>query len=266
MEPKFSIVMPSFNKGKYIKSAISSILNQSSVDLELIVFDNLSSDSTSSVLASFSDSRLKVFVESDYGMAHAINKGLKIAKGDILGWLNADDVLFPGALRRIADQFLVNTPQLYYGHGIIFDDNDNFIRLNCCKKYSYYDLKYFSKNLWLQPGVLWNRKAMESVGFLREHLKFTMDLDYWMRMSRDVNLVFINDLQGGLRIYADTITANGGQNFKDELDKEIYGIYGYEKSGLSLLIWNCCRKLSFLVNFRLFVLWRFRFEFLLRKS
>ncbi|WP_414676044.1 glycosyltransferase [Limnobacter sp.] len=266
MRPKFSIIMPSFNKGKFIESAINSILSQREVDLELIVFDNLSSDSTSTVLASISDPRLKVFVEPDNGMAHAINKGLKVARGHVLGWLNADDLLFPDALQRISDKFAPDVPQLYYGHGMILDDKDKFIRLNFCKRYSYRDLKYYSKNLWLQPGVFWNRKAMEEVGFLRENLRYTMDVDYWMRMSRSVRLIFINDLQGVLRVYDDTITANGGQKFRDELNNEIYDLYGYERSGILLLIWSFCRKVSFVINVKIFLLWRSRGEFFLRKG
>ena len=92
--PKISIVTPSSNQGQFIAEAIQSVLDQGHQNVEHIIVDNCSNDETLKVLARYP--HLKVICEKDRGQSDALNKGFKIAKGDIIGWLNADDLYLPG--------------------------------------------------------------------------------------------------------------------------------------------------------------------------
>src|SRR3954471_8990177 len=97
-----TVVTPSFNQGRFIQRTIESVLSQDVPRLEYLVFDAVSTDETSAVLREYSG-RLTATIERDAGQADAVNKGLRAARGDIIGWLNSDDVYCPGALPQVLE-------------------------------------------------------------------------------------------------------------------------------------------------------------------
>ena len=103
--PKISIVTASYNQGKYIEDTVLSVLLQNYPNTEHIVIDAVSTDNTSEVLERYKDRLAKVVIEPDNGQSNAINKGMRLATGDILTWLNSDDMLAPGALAAVAMAF-----------------------------------------------------------------------------------------------------------------------------------------------------------------
>ncbi len=103
--PLVSVVMPSFNQAQFIRESIMSVLDQGYPALELIVMDGGSTDGTLEVLKSIDDSRMTWVSEKDNGQTDAINKGMRQAKGEILTYLNSDDLLLPGAVRFTAEYF-----------------------------------------------------------------------------------------------------------------------------------------------------------------
>src|SRR6266540_3676763 len=104
MDLKFSIIVPSYNQGHFISQTIDSILNQSYKNVEILVIDGGSTDSTVEILKKYKG---KIFwlSEKDRGQTHAINKGLALAKGDIITFLNSDDYYLDGTLDKVARQF-----------------------------------------------------------------------------------------------------------------------------------------------------------------
>src|SRR6476469_2131846 len=100
---KVSVVVPAYNQGAYVRATLESLLTQE-VPVEILVFDGGSKDETISVLESYGD-RLRYVSQKDEGQADAINQGLQIAEGDILAYLNSDDIYYPGCLRRVVDYF-----------------------------------------------------------------------------------------------------------------------------------------------------------------
>ena len=104
MELKLSIITPSFNQGVFIKETIDSILSQGYAQLEYIVVDGGSTDNTVEILKSYGD-KIKWVSEKDNGQADAINKGLKMATGDIVAFINSDDYYLPNALHAVNDFF-----------------------------------------------------------------------------------------------------------------------------------------------------------------
>ena len=114
MDVKFSIITPSFNQGEYIEDAIKSVQNQSNVEIEHIIIDGGSTDKTLSILKNYKN--LTWISEKDRGQTHALNKGLKLATGNIIGWLNADDFYENNVFEKIFKNIKKKEIDIVYGN------------------------------------------------------------------------------------------------------------------------------------------------------
>lgn len=184
--PFVSIITPSFNQGKFIKETIESVLSQNFKDIEHIVVDGGSTDETLTILKEYSklDERLRFISEPDNGQSHAINKGLKMAKGNIIGWLNSDDTYLPGAINYAVQAF--NNRQEYsmvYGNANITDENNQLIMPFNARYVKLSDL--FRKCPLSQPAVFMKKKMLDELGGLDEKLDFCMDYDLWIRIAKN---------------------------------------------------------------------------------
>src|SRR5262245_18944056 len=119
--PLVTVVTPSFNQGRFIRATIESVLSQDYPDIEYIVMDGGSTDDTAEVVKDFAG-RLTWISEKDRGQSHAINKGFRMAKGEIVAWINSDDSLVPGAVAHAVRAF-VHHPEAgaVYGEGYLID-------------------------------------------------------------------------------------------------------------------------------------------------
>ena len=165
---RVSVVIPSLNQGAYIRECIESLLIQNSIDVEIFLYDSLSSDRTSGILNEFK-SRIQVNIEKDLGQAHAMNKGLARCTGNILGFLNSDDFLLPEALSKVVD-FWNEYPDtdLLYGKAHYVDTESNVVSDYRTSKW---DSKAFHGECFLcQPSCFWSRRIMNRVGLLDQRL------------------------------------------------------------------------------------------------
>jgi len=186
---KFSIVIPSYNQGRFLKQAIDSVLVQSGVEKEIIVIDGGSTDETIDVLASYGE-KVKWISEKDKGQTDAINKGLKKATGDIIAYLNSDDYYLQGCFEIVAKAFENNPKTMWLtGDGIIVDENGKVIQkfISLYKKFlreqPFFSMIYIT-NFIIQPSTFWRRKILEEIGFFDETKTYTMDYDYWLRIIK----------------------------------------------------------------------------------
>lgn len=179
--PSISIVTPSLNQGEFVERTIRSVLNQSYPHLEYIIQDGGSNDDTANILKSFQDKLTYFESRQDNGQAHAINLGFQHADSEIMAYLNADDVLLPGALRYIADYF-IDYPDVdvVYGHRVIINEHDQEIGRWVLPPH---DNEFI---LWRdyipQETMFWRRRIWEKVdGRVDESYQFALDWDLILR-------------------------------------------------------------------------------------
>jgi glycosyltransferase involved in cell wall biosynthesis len=125
--PSISVVTPTLNQGRFIERTIRSVLEQNCAALEYVVCDGGSTDGTLRILNGYTD-RLKLISEPDRGQAHAVNKGLRATSGEIIGWLNSDDIYRPGTLSKVHDFMAARTEvDVLYGDAEFIDALDGVL-------------------------------------------------------------------------------------------------------------------------------------------
>jgi hypothetical protein len=208
-----SVIIPSLNQGKFLEDALRSALNQSFRDLEVIVIDGGSNDGSLDVLKRISDvdQRFRWTSGRDAGPADALNKGLATAKGEIVAWLNADDLYAPGALDCVMAEF-THHPELVmvYGQGQNINESGHLLGEYPTLPPST-PLDRFQEGCFIsQPTVFMRRSALEELGFLDEKLKTAFDFDLWIRFFQKYpgRIGFIDKVLAQTRIHGDTITHN----------------------------------------------------------
>lgn len=184
--PTISIVTPSFNQGQFIEATICSVLNQSYPFLEYILIDGGSTDETVQIIKKYESSITYWVSEQDTGQSHAINKGFKKASGDILAWLNSDDVYCSDTLTVIGQYFTQNPHiMLLSGYCNLSDPDLNIVGV---KKTVPFSQAHFLEggNVPGQPAIFFRKEILELVGYLNEDLHYVMDWEYWLRISMAV--------------------------------------------------------------------------------
>ncbi len=215
--PIVTIVTPSLNQGRFIRATIESVLAQDYPNLEYIVMDGGSSDSTAAIAAEYG-SRLKWISEPDSGQSHAINKGFQIAQGDIVSWLNSDDLILPGAVTHAVEAFKARPETgAVYGEGYQIDQAGAIIRrFPYTEPFNLWKLVYLSDYI-LQQTVYFRKSALEAVGYLDEDLHYGMDWDILIRLGLRFGLEHVPEYMGCLREYPETKTSAGGSERIREL-------------------------------------------------
>jgi glycosyltransferase involved in cell wall biosynthesis len=185
MVPLVSIVTPSYNQGRFLRRAIDSVLSQDYPRVEYFVLDGASTDESADILRSYSskDHRFSWLSESDHGQTDAINRGLGQAGGDILAYLNSDDVLLPGAIATAVQHFCTHPDwDLLYGKAYHIDENDRMLGEFPTAPYAFDRL--LQSCYICQPAAFWRRRITDRVGLFDDSLHFAMDYEYWMRIDR----------------------------------------------------------------------------------
>ena len=217
--PLVSVVTPSYNQGRFIRATIESVLSQDYPNLEYIVMDGGSTDETAAVAREYRN-RLTFISEPDRGQSHAINKGFARARGEIVSWLNSDDLFLPGAVRH-AVEALRRSPEAgaVYGEGYQIDVKGDVIsRFAPTQKFDLWRLLNLSDFI-LQQTAFFRRAVFDRIGWLDESLYFGMDWEIFMRIGLEYPIEYVPEFMGAIREYAEAKTASGGHRRVMELVK-----------------------------------------------
>lgn len=182
---------------------MNSVLAQAGAAVEYIVIDGDSTDGSIDTIAKHGD-RLAFWIsERDDGQSEALNKGLRRATGDIVGWLCSDDVLLPGALSRVVEIFEKN-PEVdaVYGNAVLIDTAGNIFRPK--REINFHPwLLVGDHNYIPQPAMFWRRCIHERIGYLREDLHYTMDLELWLRFGKyGCRVLHVDEYFAGMRCHS----------------------------------------------------------------
>lgn len=194
--PKITLVTPSFNQGSYLAQTIESVIGQRYEHLEYFVVDGGSADDSLDVIREYSNQITWHVSEADTGQAAALIKGFSRATGDVMGWINSDDLLEPGALEAVGRAYRQNPGTVIAGNVMLFADPSGRNRLLRPRNLNFQDMVeiWTGKSFFSQPGVFFPRRAYEEVGGLDVNLHYCMDQDLITRLVRVCPVVYINEV------------------------------------------------------------------------
>ncbi|KLU02917.1 Glycosyl transferase, group 2 family protein [Rhodopirellula islandica] len=246
-EKCFSIVIVNFNYGRFLQEAITSVLDQSCQDFELIIVDGGSSDNSKEIISRNSDKLAWWCSEPDRGQSHAFNKGFSRAKGRFLTWLNADDIMFPGALERTKETILANPDDEWFAAGCFWLDTD--MRIMKCSSASPFSQRRVQRGLFsvCGPSSFFSRSLYLRSGGIDEDLHYMMDTELWGKFATVLGAKYtaVPGYCWGMRLHPDAKMS--GHNFesspmsseshhswnqKEEEAKTIASRYGQDRATL----------------------------------
>lgn len=226
--PKISIVTPSYNQGQFLEETIRSVLMQGYPNLEYIIMDGGSTDNSVEIIKKYEPWLTSWVSEKDNGQADAIHRGFEKATGEIIGWLNSDDYLFPSALKVVAQKFLDNlgADQVTGGYVVIRSNGREI-----CKYYSFpqtFESLLCAGMLFGQMASFWKRKAYFEVGGFDQSLRFCFDYDLFLRLAKKKSPSGIDQVLAAFRLHdmskSMTIWEEVGTVEKSKLQEE-FGIF-----------------------------------------
>ncbi|QQS47671.1 MAG: glycosyltransferase [Acidobacteriota bacterium] len=210
---KMTLITPSFNQGSYIEETIRSVIDQRAANLQYIIIDGSSSDETISILRKYKD-RLDLWLsEPDNGQSQAINKGFMHANGDIISWLNSDDLLIDGSLNSVIKLFRSQTNDIGLIHGGVVIFNNAGVLHNDFGYEQATAERYLSGMAFPQPASFFRRALLDRVGFLDETLHYGMDYDLFARLALVTRFHKVDTVFAKYRIHDNSKTVSGDDRF-----------------------------------------------------
>lgn len=222
---KLSVITPSYNQGQFIGDTINSVLSQDIPEIEYVVMDGGSTDNTVQVLKSFG-SKVRWVSEKDDGQADAVNKGLNATSGEIIGWINSDDVYYPGTLNEVLNFFRLNPEvDVVYGRadhidiaGLPFEEYPS----------EAWDFERLLRHCFIcQPALFFRRRVVQQCGPLDQKLNYCMDYEYWIRLALSgVKFQYIEKKLSGSRLYNENKTLGARVAVHREINDMLLGKLG----------------------------------------
>jgi glycosyltransferase involved in cell wall biosynthesis len=246
---KLSVITPSYNQMEYLEKTIDSVLSQNYENLEYIVIDGGSTDGSLNILKKYDKFITHWVSEPDSGQAHAINKGLRVASGDWVGWQNSDDYYsldcFKLVNKCIWNASCITDIGLIVGNMGLVSDTE-LVREMKYVKPTYQSLLAQGMVLTNQ-AAFWKREIHQKIGYLNEELHYAFDYEWFLRVLKKYNATHINEVLGYLRLHSQTKTSTYDRAYINNEYKEIYKINNYNKNIFSTIYFTTKRIFQMLL-------------------
>jgi len=215
MDPLVSIITPSYNQARFLEATLRSVLEQEYPNIEYLVVDGASNDGSVDIIRRYADRLTWCVSEKDSGQSEAINKGLRRARGEIVAWLNSDDVYLPGTLAEAVAVFRSHPEAgLVYGDARAIDAEGKPFNVMRARQYTLTDLMAF--NMICQPAAFMRRSVLEQVNYLDPAYHLLMDHLLWMRIALKAPLVYIPRTWADARYHDQAKNRTGGAAYGQE--------------------------------------------------
>lgn len=223
--PLVSIITPSYNQGMFIKATIDSVLNQDYPNIEYLVMDGGSTDNTVEILKSYGD-KIQWVSEKDAGQADAVNKGIRRAKGQIIGWLNSDDTYLEGAVTKMVTYMKTHPDaDMVYGEGYYTDKDGNIKDRYLTEKF---DIQRLAEMCIIcQPTAFFLKDIVEKVGMLDVEHQLSMDYELWLRIAKAGKISYIPEYIATSRMYEENKTLSRRKEVYEETCRAVKKHYKY---------------------------------------
>lgn len=207
--PKISIVTPNYNKAQFLEKTILSVLSQGYPNLEYIIIDGGSTDGSVDIIKKYADQLTYWVSESDQGMYYAIRKGFEHATGEIMAWINSDDMYHPNAFFNVA-QIFTDCPYVSWLQGAKthYDELDRTVAVYQSVYFKHLDFVMHNYKFVQQESTFWRRELYDKAGGIQCHYRLAGDFDLWMRFSRHEKMFISNALIGGFRHSSDQLSSD----------------------------------------------------------
>ena len=211
--PKISIIIPSYNQGQFLEETLLSVIDQQYPNLELFVVDGGSTDNSTEVTKKYEQHLAWWVSEKDKGQSEAINKGLIKATGQIVGWVNSDDLLMPGSLQVISSVFISAPARvgLIHGGAIVFDAGK--VKETRLTYQSPNKEAYLGGMVFPQPAAFFRKSVVDKVGYLNEQLHYGMDYDLFMRLALVCDFLPLDNVLAKYRLHQQSKSVSEANRF-----------------------------------------------------
>ena len=250
--PRITVVTPSFNQATYLPETIESVLNQNYPNLEYIIIDGSSTDGSVDIIKEYESYLSYWCSEEDEGQSDAINKGFKRSTGELLAWVNSDDVLFPGCLNSVAECYLKKgKPDIIHTNVCYIDSGSRTTRFIRVPRQSRF---FFFRGVWhvAAPTLFYKSSLFRGVGGLDFRYHLCMDLDLWVRMIKaGARIEHVKEYLGGYRWHASsksTVASKKGSVRSHPEAVDIFSNYVPNYSPRKLRFWRLIYKSYQMVN------------------
>ncbi|HXU71402.1 MAG TPA: glycosyltransferase family 2 protein [Polyangia bacterium] len=224
--PTLSVITPSYNQAEFIERTIASVLSQDYPRLEYLVMDGGSRDGTVAILERHAAAgKLRFVSEKDGGQSAAVNEGFRRTTGEIIGWVNSDDLYAPNALRTVGAYFAEHPEvEWLFGRCPIIDRDDRPFKAGITRYKEFwlrhYDYRWLVvENFISQPAVFFRRRLLDRVGVLETDYHLAMDYHLWLRMGRVARPAFLDEELACFRSSGDNkMSLQWRKSFQEDLE------------------------------------------------
>jgi hypothetical protein len=231
--PKISIVTPSYNQGKFIEETIRSVLLQGYPNLEYMIMDRASTDRSVEIIRKYAPWLAYWTSEPDAGQGCAINAGWQRGGGEILAWLNSDDLLMPNTLQSVANVFYSNkNAGFVHGIGTLIDQNSKVLDTFFGPEFDLKATLLSSQNYVAQPSAFISRHALDRVGPLNCELQMSLDWDLWLRIGVYFPVIYVREVWSCIRIWEGSKTSRIGHLAGAEHVQSVQSLFNNHPSPL----------------------------------